>query len=283
MKRLLPLLVFSALLSSCDLFGPDDGGNVAVRFQVATQSGTASDVPLDLMATSAAADALLITGRNGTLSLTRIALIVDRLELEGHGAACEDDRPDREERGDNEDEDDDEDEDHGRECEFRMNDFLLELPVDGSELTVADDLIPVGIYDQLEFRIDNFKHHFDHDNDRVISMLEADLRSRFPDWPQQASVLIEGSFQPVGGGAARPFRAFMDTELKVEIDLVPPLEVGESGPNRVVTIQLQPDLWFRRIDGNVVDLSAFDFTRTGWVVRLDVPFARAFRRSHDDD
>jgi hypothetical protein len=281
MKRLIACLVFSVLLSSCDLFGPDEGGNVAVRFQVAPPGGSASSVPLDLMASSAAADALLITGRNGTLSLTRIALIVDKLELEGHGAACEDLEPDHEERGDNE-EDDDEGEDHGRECEFKMDDFLLELPVDGTELTVADDLIPVGIYDQLEFRIDNAKHHLDHDADRVISMLEAELRSRFPDWPHEASVLIEGSFLPTGGGAARPFRAFMDTELKVEIDLVPPLEVTESGRNRVVTIQLQPDLWFRRIDGNVVDLSAFDFGRTGWVVRLDVPFARAFRRSHDD-
>ena len=51
----------------------------------------------------------------------------------------------------------------------------------------------------------------------------------------------------------------------------------------MLTIEVRPDLWFRKIDGTVVDLSRLDYARTGWVVRLDLSFDRAFRRISRDD
>jgi hypothetical protein len=84
---------------------------------------------------------------------------------------------------------------------------------------------------------------------------------------------------PIGGGEARSFRTFFDAEIKVEVDLDPPLVVSDDGASRLITIEFRPDLWFRRIDGSVVDLSGFDFARTGRVVRIDLSIENAFRGS----
>jgi hypothetical protein len=223
---------------------------------------------------------LRVAGRNGALVLERVVLIVDELELEGHGEECRRDGED----GDIDARDDDEDDDHGRQCQFEAGGFLLDLPVDGSPITIASELIPDGVYDELEFEVEDVELDEPKDNrkNQVISLLAAELRSRFPDWPARASALLEGTFEPVGGGAARPFSVFLDAELKVEMELEPPLVITEEGPSRVITVEVHPDLWFRRIDGSVVDLSAFDFETTGWVVRVPL-FERGFRRSHHDD
>jgi hypothetical protein len=94
--------------------------------------------------------------------------------------------------------------------------------------------------------------------------------------------MIQGFFEPVGGGESRSFRVFLDAELKVEMGLNPPLVISDDGASRVITVEVHPELWFRRFDGSVLDLSGLDFERTGWVVRLD-PFSRGFRRGSDDD
>jgi hypothetical protein len=50
----------------------------------------------------------------------------------------------------------------------------------------------------------------------------------------------------------------------------------------VIVVEVHPELWFRRFDGSLLDLSALDFDRTGRIVRLD-PFGRGFRHGRDDD
>ena len=122
----------------------------------------------------------------------------------------------------------------------------------------------------------------DDDDSRVISMLTAEVRSQFPNWPSRASAMIQGNFEPAGGGVARTFRVFLDAELEVEMPLDPPLVVMDGDASRVITVEVHPELWFRRFDGSVLDLSGLDFDRTGWVVRLD-PFGRGFQRGDDDD
>jgi hypothetical protein len=271
MKRSHFTLALCSLLSACsDSTGPGEDGQVAVRFEVARTSGSASVSPSDVLAgaASSAAQSVRLEGRNGSLTLERIVLIVDELELEGRGEACG--------RGD-----DDDDDDHGSACEFEARGFLLDLPLDGSGITVASELIPNGIYDELEFKIEDVE--FDDDDDRrVIGMLEAEVRSLFPNWPSRASAMIQGFFEPAGGGAARAFTVFLDAELTVEMDLNPPLEITDDGASRVIVVEVHPELWFRRFDGSVMDLSGLDFAKTGWVVRLD-PFGSGFRRGHDDD
>jgi hypothetical protein len=268
-------------MSACGLFG-DDEGNVAIRFAVTPSGSSASSSSMTAFATApaAAAQDVEVEGRNGTLNLERVVLIVDELELEGHGEEC------RRDRGDSEvkvrDDDDEDDKEHGRQCEFEADAFLLDLPVDGSPITIASDLIPDGVYDELEFRVRDVELDEDEDDEGVIGLLAAQLRSSFPNWPSRASALLQGTFEPAGGGAARPFTVFLDADLKVEMELEPPLVITEEGPSRVITVEVHPDLWFRRIDGSVVDLSAFDFERTGWIVRVPL-FERGFRRSHHDD
>jgi hypothetical protein len=282
MRRLTLLSMVCLLLPGCDLLGPDDGGNVAVRFAVANSSALADASSLTALATSGA-QSLPVQGRNGTLLLERVVLLVDEVELEGHGDACERDGDRRgrdDDEADDEDDEDDEDDDHGRQCRFEAEAFVLDLPVDGSPITIASELIPDGVYDELEFEIKNIK--LEREKDRVIDMLTAEVLARFPSWPSQASAMLEGSFQPAGGGDARPFRIFLDADLEVEMELEPPLVISDDAANRVITVEVHPELWFRRIDGSVVDLSLFDFERTHRVIQVDL-FERGFRRGHDHD
>jgi hypothetical protein len=276
MRRSLFVLALCSLLFACsDSTGPGEDGKVAVRFEIARTPGSASVSPADALAAApSAAQSIRLEGRNGALTLERIALIVDELELEGEGDACST-------RGGRDDDDEDEDDGDGdrRECEFQARGFLLDLPLDGTGITVASDLIPNGTYDELEFKVADVE--FDDDG-RVIGMLAAEVRSLFPNWPSRASAMVQGVFEPAEGGAARPFQVFLDADLKVEMDLNPPLVITDDDASREIVVEVHPELWFRRFDGSVLDLSGLDFERTGWVVRLD-PFGKGFRRGQDDD
>jgi hypothetical protein len=280
MRRSIVVLAVSFLLAVCsDATGPDDGGNVAIRFAVARGASTASSAASFSVAPTPAAQSVPVEGRNGTLLFDRIVLLVDEVELRGEGAACEGAGPKL--RDDDEgDDDDDDDGDRGRRhhCRLAADGFIFDLPVDGSGITVASDLIPNGIYDELKFRLKSVRLD-DRENQRVVDLLTAELLGRFPEWPSRASVLLEGSFDPAGDGAPRPFRVFLDADLDIRMALEPPLEITDAGPSRVITVEVHPELWFRRFDGSVVDLSQLDFAKTNRIIRVDL-FPSGFRRGH---
>ena len=76
------------------------------------------------------------------------------------------------------------------------------------------------------------------------------------DWPKDASMVVVGTFTPKGG-TARSFRTFVEAEVEIELDLVPPFTVGGDGASEV-TVVLDPAMWFRTGAGAVLDLSTFN-------------------------
>jgi hypothetical protein len=122
----------------------------------------------------------------------------------------------------------------------------------------------------------------DDDDDRPESLqnLRRMIRDAgFANWPEDASMVVVGTFTPTGG-TARPFTVFFEARIKMEMDLEPPLLVTES--MRTITIDIDPTLWFRTFAGTVVDLSAFDFATTRKVPKLEAKFEDGFSRIRFD-
>lgn len=243
-SRGLAVLAPMLALAACESTNPD--ANASVRFSSAAVAG----------ASTATASGLQITGTNGTLLITDIKLVVDELELERTGVSgCDDDiEPDP----------------VGCE-EFETTLFPVDVPLGTGSVSVANDRLPTGSYDELEFEVkDLFVDDTDPDDvaraARIAEVL-AQLRLTHADWPEGASMRIAGTFTPTGG-AAVPFVVYLDAEVEVELAFASPLIIDETTTG--VTIELRPDLWFKNLDGTVVDLSDFDYATTAALLEFEV-------------
>ena len=100
---------------------------------------------------SSAAQASVISGTNGTLDITDIRVIVEEFELEPvevsdcdvepEPAACED---------------------------FEARYLFIDVPLTGAPVTVVQENIPAGRYDELEFEIDNVEVDEDEASDASL-------------------------------------------------------------------------------------------------------------------
>ncbi|HEX6751283.1 MAG TPA: hypothetical protein VF092_28590 [Longimicrobium sp.] len=254
----LPLALAPLALAGCsDSTGSAAGGQVQIRFGVAQSGANAS-----LAAAGprfAAGDPLVITGTNGTLTVTDIKLVVSRFQLRGaDGSSCgattsaSDDR--------NGGDDDGPDHESG-ECEFNAGPQFVTLPLDGSQLTVTTGTVPPGTYTSVRFRVKNLDFdddddHDDDDNAAAQQALLATIRQQIADWPAKASMLVTGTFTPAGG-TARNFRAFLRAEVRLTLPINPPLTVAEGTNTAQVAVLLDPAAIFRA-GTTVVDLSQFN-------------------------
>ncbi|MGH7477033.1 MAG: hypothetical protein ACRELD_12135 [Longimicrobiales bacterium] len=256
------LLAPFALAAALGAAACEDGtglgeGEVAIRFRSAGQAGQASLGP----AAVDASQALTVEGTNGVLTITDVRLIVEEFELEGDDDACE-----------REDDDD---------CaEFESGPFFVQLPVDaGGVVTITQDAIRPGTYDELEFEVEDLEDDEDDEDAAAIAALRAQIRSEFPEWPDRASALVVGTFTPVGG-APQPFSVFIEAEIEVEMELNPPLVVPGD---RALVIDVAPGFWFRRPDGSVLDLTQWDHATTGRLLELELEFEDGFVELEIDD
>lgn len=261
------LLVATLVLAACgdDVAGPDGAGQVAVRFT--TSGGAAAGASYSLHAGGAP---LVIVGSNGTLTITEMRMIVAELELER-----EDDSDDCDTSG------------SGNGCEeFEAPASFVTLPLGSGAVTVATGTVPPGTYHELEFEVEDIDFDDDDEDQQQIQAVAAAVRAAFPEWPENASLVVIGTFTPTGG-SPQPFRVFIEAEIEVELDLVPPLVIDAAGASREITVELLPASWFKRADGQVVDLSQFDFAATGKVpefeLEIESRFDTGFRAEVDDD
>ena len=141
MKRILclTLLASSVAIAACSDStgpgpGPDTGATVAIKFGATLASNAAPPVPA--MGASAA-QARLIAGTNGTLYITDIRVIVEQFELEPVEVSDCDMEP----------------EPAGCE-EFEARYFFVDVPLTDAPVTVVQETIPPGLYDELEFEVD---------------------------------------------------------------------------------------------------------------------------------
>lgn len=172
---------------------------------------------------TAGADVSEVVGRvqGRRLSLDRVAIVIQDLELEGE--TVEECVPD-----------DGSPNDTGCE-EFARGPILLEVPLDGSLAEVLTVDVPVGVYDEFEFDI----HATGHDGGRHdLALLQ--------DYPEMArvSMRIEGTYD------GEPFLFTVDYDEEQEAELSPPLVVMEGG---IVGITLLLDVarWFDSPQGLV--------------------------------
>lgn len=193
---------------------------------------------------AAASGHLSVEGTNGTLTITELAFIVEEFELEGTQGT----------------------EDFERDATFL--DALLAGPV----IAVSSREIPPGRYDELEFDIQDVD-----DDDEVLS----EIRVAHPDWPEDASIRVAGTFQPQGGDA-REFVVYLAAEVEIELDLVPPLVIEEL-EEEVLLVTLAPGLWFTRGDGSVLDLSEWQHISGQDLPELEVEIEGGFLEVEWDD
>lgn len=231
--------------------------NAAIRFSSPAVAGQSTTT------TAGGSTGLSIVGSNGTLVITDIKIVVDEFELKRvqsvDSLSCDalDDSPSS---------DDD--------CsEFESRLFVADVPLGSGTVTVANDRIPAGTYDEMEFEVEDLFVDNEDDDDvaraaRIAEVL-ATLRQTYTDWPTGASMMIEGTFTPTGG-VAQPFRVYFDADVEVETVLSPALVIDASSSG--VTIELRPDLWFKRANGTVLNLAQFNWATTNTLAELEVEF-----------
>jgi len=238
MRGTLLTLITAALMTACGSTGP--GTSVAVKFGTAGSAANLSSTAMFSVAAGLAGDIPShIAGSNGELNLTEIWVIVEEFELESvETDNCDDDMA-------------------TDDCEdFEQEYFFIDVPLNGTTITVVNADIPDGTYDQLEFEVEDAE--VDDDPEELaeadlIAALLVTVRNQFPNWPDKASMVVKGTWTPTGGTAV-DFETYFEAEIEVELDLVPVLTIADGVADREITILLRPDMWFLRGDGTVWNL-----------------------------
>ncbi len=236
-------------LVGCDSAGSsNNGSDVEVGFGTTTSSTTA--------ATLSKVDApLIVTGANGdTLQVDDIRFIVSEVELEGDADSAE----------------------------FETeNPFLVDLPLNSMEVvSVVNGRVPPGAYNEFEFEVEDAELDDDEEEEEVQGLRDQIGETPYAgNWPDAASMVVEGSYTP-NGGDAQSFTSYYDAEIEVEIEMEGrTFEVGTDDPSRQLTVNLSPSSWFVS-DGTVQNLAADQNAEEP--VELEIEFEKESEIEFDD-
>lgn len=198
-------------------------------------------------ALGAHADAAPITVGGHTLDLSAVTLTVSRAELKpAASVVCADD---------NEGADDNRapsgsasaDDDHNGmddDCgEMKIGPTTIELPLDGSVVTVPADAIPAGTFRELELRL--------------------------------AFVRIQGTFD------GKSFDVTLSTPVRGEIEFATPLVVT-AGTATSITVTVPVASWLTNADGSLIDPSQLNANQT-LRSQLMSKIAASFKAFEDED
>lgn len=256
------------LVSGCDLLSSSEStGSVSLAFE--TTSSTSATA-----AKRAAAADVTIEGSNGTLTISRLVLVVGEFELEG----AEQESESEEEDGETESESEEESETD----EFERGPFWTDVPLDGSTVEVTAGRVPEGLYEELSFEVEDLEDDEEGEEGAQIQAIRSELESKLSEWqtdvaewPTKASMVAIGSFTP-DGGSSRSFTTFFEAEIEIEKEFSPPMEVQGGTSAKQVTVQIDPGRWFEKSDGTVRDLSAHDYGETGRLLEFEVEIEEGF-------
>lgn len=264
MSRLAAAVSLAALIGCSDGTAPSGDATVGIKFAVrGTSANPSSPASFSVMGAGEAAG-LSLPRSNGTLDISEIRLIVEELELEPVGVDdCDDDGEETQPGCD----------------DFEQRYLFVNVPVDGAPLTVTAANVPAGQYKELELDVEDIEVDDDPEEQEDAALIAAlfdEVRDAFPDWPEQASMVVVGTFTP-DGGTARDFTTYFEAEIEVEMDLPPLVVTDGSSVDLVVT--LDPAAWFERSDGTVWDLSAIQ----DQVVEFELEFDDGLQVEIEDD
>lgn len=259
-------IVIAAFMTSCDTTNTNmepGKGNVEVQLKTSLSDGAAQKN------TSAntifANDSLIIEGINGSLEIDDIRFIVDKFKLEPEDIDAEDDSTDSEIE------------------EFEAEPFFVDLPLHEDTLSLANGAIAAGLYEEFEFEIGDLDFEEDEDEEAEENPAVTDsILSNFPNWPEDASLVVTGTFTPTGG-ASQPFTVFAEAEVEIEREFEPSLEVTESNMAQVVSVNINPVRWLTQSDGTVVDLSAYDWEEHQELLEFSAKFKDGVEDIEVDD
>ena len=194
---LIPTLLFAA---SCSVSDSNSGGEkqVAVKMKL-NQASQATAKQLASTPTTQSID-----------SLTEVKLLVEELELE---STMDEDSLD-----------------------FEIDNFVVNLPLDGSEIELSTADVPAGLYDEFEMEIE-----FDDD----ANVNDPDFINESDD-DDGYSIVIKGVYN----GENFTYRSEEDFEIEMEFN--PPFEINDSS-SPSIAINIDPSGWFKDSSGNDLD------------------------------
>ncbi|GAA5520269.1 hypothetical protein LQ318_00970 [Aliifodinibius salicampi] len=255
---LFALLAF--FITSCDTTSTSTElgkGNVELQFK--TVSGSSSSKTSSSGTIASTHDSLTIEGTNGTLQIDDIRFIVSEFELEP--ADAEDDSEEIE--------------------EFESRPFFVDLPLGEDVLSLANNQIQAGLYEELEFNVEDLD--FDDDGEEEEHQALADsIRSEFADWPDEASMVLFGTFTSTDG-QTQSFKVFAKAEIEIGREFNPPLEVTEDNIQQVVSVRINPTTWLVKEDGSVLDLTQYDWDEHQELIEFEVEFENGVEEIEVDD
>lgn len=255
-------------LPGCDL-ASDSGSQIkrdlTLQFQTPASSSTKAKSSAHTLQQTG--DTLTIEGSNGTLVIDDIRFIVEDFELERTDGECEALEGADEEA-----------------CEeFESEPFFVDLPLKADTLNLDTSPIQAGLYEELEFEIDDLElDEEDPEEQQGKQQLIDQVRTEFPDWPDPASMVITGSFISSEGDTTA-FKTFAEAEVEIELEFNPPLEVGENTVNSLLRVNINPVRWFLSSDGTVINLSQYDFDSTGQTLEFEVEIGSGFESVEVDE
>ncbi len=245
-------------MAACGDSSADPGTSVAIKFGTAGSAASPSSVAMFSVAGGLAVDVPgHIEGTNGELNITAIWVIVEEFELEPVEVTDCDVEPEPAGCAD-----------------FEQEYFFIDVPLNGTTITVVSAEIPDGSYDELEFEVDDVEVDAGDPEEvaesDLIAALLVRVRSQFPNWPDKASMLVTGTWTPTGG-AAVSFETYFDADIEVEMDLDPVLTVAGGMASRELTILLNPAAWFMS-GGTLVNLKALEGQLVDFDLEIDDGF-----------
>jgi hypothetical protein len=250
-RTILVTLATIAGLAGCaaDSTGPGAAGrqSMTVSFMTAASSGVA------------ASRSLSDTVGTNVLVISKVELVLARLELERVGATCASDSTagDDDHRGDD-----------SNCAELELMPSVVSLPVNGGVATALNVTIPAGTYSALEAKIRAVKSNQGHNGAGTAAFLAA-----HPDLAG-VSVRVEGTYN----GKAFTYTAAPRAELEIKFN--PDLVVAGTAAN--ITVNIDIARWFKTSSGALIDpATALDGKSNANLVAANI--RASIRAFHDDD
>ncbi|HET6567646.1 MAG TPA: hypothetical protein VFG50_06755 [Rhodothermales bacterium] len=280
MERIAVGLLLVLGLAGCDMLGGGDASkdavNFSVKFQMAQSEHASAALRTGAASLVAADSGLSIEGTNGTLTITDARVIVNKFKLKQSELSCAGADSLREGEHD--------DDTHGDDdscATFQAPPSYIELPLSDGAVTVATDAVPTGMYTRFEFKVKDLdlddvddEGEIEPEHNKFVQLAQA-VRAQFPEWPDDASMVVVGTFTPAAGDTV-PFTTFIDAEVDVKMNMNPPLDVTAEGASRALTVEFDPTAWFKLLDGSVIDLSQYDASKTQDLLEFKVRMREGF-------